>query len=607
MADPQHREVLAGALDIATYLELQPGESEEERFSLCERLIAQISNEEDRHRHVAGQVLTYMRTDNLYLSMGWTDKLMKQTEKPFQQKTRNYERRKERAHQRIQTAWGCSMEDALGELTPRKDSERVREALARLAEQVADPQTAKRRLQDQVNRRLDAQQAAGLKQAINCRVTGADVVHVLGEGSANRTRPSGADAPNRAPVSVPELDKVLRDELGRQHAQLDQRGWEPGSRWAHLCLERFGVIWGGARPARLYIEGTEPGQQMGAWTTATRDEADVLCLDEERTREEIRAGPPDGKPIFMRAARPPSGDDVATHLSRLTLRSDAEPVSVQLPSQPRDGDFAVLKTMSELAVMFRQILAGEAAMGYGKDELLPHNVLSLPSFEEGKPRYMSGIDPVSIFHFLCMMDSTHSVDDPEESRTFWLVCSHLAMSLPHQDHDGFGTHLQMRQGYKIWVFWPKNDDVQTGMERQGVNFAAEGARYVVLAPGDDFVMSPVNGQTAHAVLSLGFCGVTECTGDCVRRNELPCCGVVSADGGHYWHGHFLADSVRSITREMKWPDTTNQDARPDIQHRLEQVLDRITHDDGRLFGGAVRSQQTVAAIEVCPARFRVPF
>ena len=57
---------------------------------------------------------------------------------------------------KIQTAWGCSMKEALGELMPPSDPEKIREAMARLAEQVTDPVVAKRRLRDQAYRRLDA-------------------------------------------------------------------------------------------------------------------------------------------------------------------------------------------------------------------------------------------------------------------------------------------------------------------------------------------------------------------------------------------------------------------------------------------------------------------
>ena len=78
MADPQHRQVLAGELGITVYLQRQQGESDETGFGRCERLLAPLIDENDKHRHVAGRVLAYMRTDDLYLRMDWTEQRMKE-------------------------------------------------------------------------------------------------------------------------------------------------------------------------------------------------------------------------------------------------------------------------------------------------------------------------------------------------------------------------------------------------------------------------------------------------------------------------------------------------------------------------------------------------
>jgi hypothetical protein len=120
--------------------------------------------------------------------------------------------------------------------------------------------------------------------------------------------------------------------------------------------------------------------------------------------------------------------------------------------------------------------------------------------------------------------------------------------------------------------------------KEGIRFSGQGARYLVIGPRDRYIQTPCRSQGVHAVISLGYCGVSTCLENCVRSGHPRCCGLVGADGMHYWHAHFMADSVRSAIDELESDLITNQVRHLDFIKMLDR-LGELAERDRTVLGG----------------------
>jgi hypothetical protein len=139
--------------------------------------------------------------------------------------------------------------------------------------------------------------------------------------------------------------------------------------------------------------------------------------------------------------------------------------------------------------------------------------------------------------------------------------------------------------FKIWISWPKMAQAdRSKFLKNGVLFSGRGARYFVIGPGDQYIQTPCRSQDVHAVISLGSCGVSTCLGNCVKSGHPRCCGLVGIDGMHYWHAHFMCDSVRSAINELESDLITNQ-----VRHlnfmKLLGYLSELAKRDSTILGG----------------------
>lgn len=101
--------------------------------------------------------------------------------------------------------------------------------------------------------------------------------------------------------------------------------------------------------------------------------------------------------------------------------------------------------------------------------------------------------------------------------------------------------------------------------------------YVLLAPGDLYIQSPAHGQVVHAVINIGYCGVSQCAGLCAESSEGACSGIITAHGGHYWHAKFMVDSVTSALRELQHGEVTNSDPQSTLPQYFRQILKLMEH------------------------------
>jgi hypothetical protein len=261
---------------------------------------------------------------------------------------------------------------------------------------------------------------------------------------------------------------------------------------------------------------------------------------------------------------------------------------------------------ADLTAKFRDVLNGTKTSGYADDKLPPYNCLSLPSMCTDEPRCLAQTEALRLDHLLRIWNaSTMSTTD----RLSWsTLAMHLAISLSHQDHDGKGALSHIMFGYKIWIFWPRMTDTdRSKFLEEGITFAGKGARYLVLAPGDQFIQTPCCSQDVHAVVSIGYCGVSRCTGACVNSGHPQCCGLVGVDGTHYRHAHYTADSIKSAHNELKSDVISNQESDPNFTQWLDQVEELARRDENFLGGSEAcarfRKAKEVIRALLCLVRY----
>lgn len=325
-------------------------------------------------------------------------------------------------------------------------------------------------------------------------------------------------------------------------------------------MQTFAKVLRVAKPASIYIQDLPPNIGCGGgYTTATRENADVLSLDSEQAADELVAGPPDGKRILIRNR----GDHrrQSIRLVDYIKKYRAVDVDVQDPRLPASKYSCRPFSPQDIAHQLQRVCGGIRRVGYNEeDDIPPYNLLSLPSYTLREPSCLTKTDLTRAHQLLRISNALKNTHCEETEPARWsLLAVHMAISLPHQDHDGLGTFLNERSGYKIWVFWlDLTDSTRKQFHKQGGDFVGTTARYVVLGPNDHYIQTPVVSQDVHAVLSIGYCGVDKCCQRCKEWGYPPCDGLVAIDSMHYWHARFMADSVKSATSELKAEQITNQ-------------------------------------------------
>src|ERR1700734_2175936 len=148
--------------------------------------------------------------------------------------------------------------------------------------------------------------------------------------------------------------------------------------------------------------------------------------------------------------------------------------------------------------MLDELTCGEKKVGYGPNEIRPFNLPELASFTTVLPELLTYLDRTQVHSLICTLNMFPA--SAVAGMTIWsLLAIHLAVSRTHQDHDGMGTCLTGRKGLKLWIFWPN----MTHSQRQQFHVEGPGLctaepRYIILAPGDQFIQNPVQSQLVPA-------------------------------------------------------------------------------------------------------------
>ena len=172
---------------------------------------------------------------------------------------------------------------------------------------------------------------------------------------------------NRAPINIPKLkERVL------QWSKENRNKAKKGS-WGRLGLAQDVNLRGKARPARIYVPGIPPDNWSGEHEVTTRDQADVLCLDDETASLELEDGPRDGKIVLIRKSTDVldiGPDQIFSIISRFWTK----PIPTQLPSITSSGPSARDLSSEQVAEIFKKALDGKTKVGYAKGQSEPHNI-----------------------------------------------------------------------------------------------------------------------------------------------------------------------------------------------------------------------------------------
>ena len=371
------------------------------------------------------------------------------------------------------------------------------------------------------------------------------------------------------------IDRELREEMVRilEHAMDETRG-------CHGLTKLYNII-RDAKPARIYVENVPPNTTHGIYITASREEADVLALSDEAARQELSEGRSDGTSIFIRKSKDPRSMTASKFLSYIATYRNYD-LDVQDPKQFRDEPSSRKMSALEITGELNDILSGEKMVGYEGHQTPPYNLLPLPSLCSGGPAIISGTEDLRIHQLL--RDMNFASGAALENTSWSTLSAHMAATLPRQDHDGFGALVHGMFGYKLWVFWPRaGEDQLKAFLHDGNDFKEKGARYIIIAPGDQYIQTPCVSQDIHAFLSIGYCGFSACHGHCAKSGQEPCCGLIGTDEMHFWHAKYMADSIKSALFSLKHGDTPNQGPHADFEQML-QHLDLLINRRPDMFG-----------------------
>ena len=368
-----------------------------------------------------------------------------------------------------------------------------------------------------------------------------------------------------------------------------------------------------ARPAS-FTSSAIPAQKVSPEGHAVKEraEANLIVANKHESEKLIQEGPSGGLCVLVRAAED-RDKNLAKDLEIQSALLLPNTVCRQNPMHITEGDSFNTVTRETMQQEIQTIKTTQAAnVGYGPGQTPPGNYLDLPSVTEFEPNCLRGDPRNRMYGFLARdlqenapflsKDDTKTLKEKgfaEKERTRWMLLGiHMAISDIHQDHDGAGTYFRCVSGFKIWMWWPnmKEDEV-IDFRKHGADYVGGEPCYVMLAPGDEFYMTPVSRPCAHAVLTIGRCDFTQCDGTCVQIFDESCTGMSLVEGGHYWHVDYMSDTIDAITDQVKHDGISNQYFSKLLVPRL-LALDQRAETQPDLFGGVKKAGDVRRKIKV---------
>ena len=411
------------------------------------------------------------------------------------------------------------------------------------------------------------------------------------------------------PFQIPGMMTKLQEELDRLDEELEvrrkQRDW--CETWGEYYIRRIRKVLKVAKPARLFVQGVPPGIQFGIYRTASREDADVLCLIPEEAADVLSLGPSDGKAVFIRHGGERwriSADELLSHIERYRVAD----VQVQDPSISTDVNFLQHRSPTDIAEKLRCLLEDKMTVGYDEHQIPPMNLLSMPKMWPGELHCLSKTESTQIYDRLRCMNHVPGLP-ASESALGTILSAHLAASLVHVDGNGHGTAGKNMFGYKMWISWPGLvGEGRAEFHRKGNEFHGQGSRYILIAPEDEYIQTPCVSQDIHSVVTLGYCGVVRCVDDCVSIDQPRCCGFAAMGYKMYWNERYMADSLQSIIDALDWKKISSEESLPDLENLLHDLTILMQRDKTFLGSSDARQRfeekKEVALTHGCCFRMR---
>jgi hypothetical protein len=344
-------------------------------------------------------------------------------------------------------------------------------------------------------------------------------------------------------------------------------------------------ILAGARPMKMHVQQSLP--EEANHESVDRENAHVLLVNEAQALEELTKGPPDGKAILMRRNR--QNERSAESTLRLIGLCGPEIIQVQDPTTENYNTIGFPR--SEIAELLTRTTMDGTQVGYKPDQIPPYNLIDLPSDQSMIPQCLIS-EKIMIPHLLRV--GSKSEASQAARSLFWdLLCANMASTLPHQDHDGHGTYVCMKFGYKVWISWRDiSSDAREEFVREGTDFNGLDSRYVILGPGDEYVQTTAISQDVHAVQSVAYCNVDECNGNCEKWGYQKCARLIGARGMHYHHMDFMHSSMEAALDDLLHEHITNEDPHKDFVERMEDI-EKILDGDNNFQTDRVRFKKAL--------------
>ena len=242
-----------------------------------------------------------------------------------------------------------------------------------------------------------------------------------------------------------------------------------------------------------------PGIQFGIYRTASREDADVLCLSSEEATDVLSLGPSDGKAVFNRHWGERwciSAGEVLTHIERYR----GADVQVQDPSVSTDEELLQLRSPTDITAKLRSLLDDKMTVGYGEYQTSRVNLLSMPKMWPGELHCLPKTEYTQIYDRLRCMNHTPGLPACE-SALGTILSAHLAASLVLVDGNRHRTAVKNMFGYKMWLLWPGLvEEGRAEFHSKGNEFHGRGSRYILIAPEDECIQTPGVSQDTHSVV-----------------------------------------------------------------------------------------------------------
>lgn len=288
---------------------------------------------------------------------------------------------------------------------------------------------------------------------------------------------------DRFPCSLPGLLDRLRRAFADAQIQI------PESTHGGHAIVTIARLLERVRPAIVYVDGVEEGIKYQDYQTASRSSAQILCLDDAAAISAVANGPVDGRSVIVRR----SNDVVPSGIQQILdaiRQSWMGKIDTQQPWNDLHSDSYESIPASKICQTFEAIAAGEKTIGFGDGQVPPMNILSLPSFQGRIPRCLCSSRDTQVLQtirislessWLEIQRRLHASKRRKFVPTwfrgddsFTLLALNLALTLPHEDHDGFGTYIFQCSGYKLWLFWNMTESLWSDFANEGDSFCEDG-------------------------------------------------------------------------------------------------------------------------------------